>query len=466
MHDMEQRIGEGLDVRGRVGEDWAQALERELQGALQAVPGARATCHPDRDSCKRRRARGEACKRAQAEVDALGLSERAVEDARRALEQALRRDRRDEDLSESGISDSIRALVDGEIERALESLEDLELDQGLEDVEDALEQLDRDWDPEGYDDSEEYDSEEDDADEFDDVDESDEDDPVSWSEVVDLSELDGDWVLVQPDGGEVDLAALGTSLGQVVEPLRELSASFQPLAGVEMALGALEQGLPAALAPAGASCSAESAHEEEHAKAKAKQAKHAKAHKDKAKQKHEKKAQHADVATAAKTAHQTAVAAPDSCCSSSKNGVAAAPVPVPARVAAPAAPAQAPTAAPEPHTWVLPTEPPQAVVVAPRARRAPVVPTEPPAVPFGQHDPLIWPATPEPPRPGEWVQVPEPFPAVRGAPRLADEAALDELRALMLEMRSDMRELRGSLEELRRELRSIAPEAKHKASAR
>lgn len=64
--------------------------------------------------------------------------------------------------------------------------------------------------------------------------------------------------------------------------------------------------------------------------------------------------------------------------------------------------------------------------------------------------------------PRVWVTPPQPLARFETPPSPEGgrngDAALDELRELMLEMRTDMRELRGSLEDLRRELRSFSGE--------
>jgi hypothetical protein len=235
--------------------------------------------------------------------------------------------------------------------------------------------------------------------------------------VVDLGpELAGQWVLVQPDGKTVDLAALN-GLGRVVD-------------------AALEQGVPAVLTceaagPAVAAHGVGQAHAQASPKDK-KRDKKADKQKDKSKDK-------------SSRAAPPEPDRPDACCAT-PHGVPAAPV-SPLSPVAPAEPAT-----PAPHALVAPRAAPAGPHLVPPAGPSRIAP----------RGATSWTPVPTaPPRSEAWVHTPHPpvepleSPA-QGAWR--GDSTLDELRELMLEMRSDMRELRGSLEDLRRELRSLSGE--------
>jgi hypothetical protein len=246
--ELRTRVDAAREIGSRFDENWAARLERQLTRQLATVPGARASCHPDRDSCKRRRARGEACRQAEAEVGALDLEQRALAEAQRELERTLGR----EHAGQGAWSESLRDLTAGNLDEALERLDRLE---HLQDEDDAGEESAEEPSDSRFDFDFDFDDDSDDAQDDGAGDSEGDEDSVSWAgDLAALAlepELGGAWVLVEPGAcagvtcegvtaepqEEQTSNLISRSIASVTQPLAALTAVFP---GVEAALAAME----------------------------------------------------------------------------------------------------------------------------------------------------------------------------------------------------------------------------------
>ena len=213
--ELGQRLEQARGVEEHMGEGWQAQLERELASQLSAVDGAIAQCHPDRDSCKRRRARGEACQRAQAEVQRLGLAERAETEARQAIEQAL--SGLDFETDALPDPDALRQRIEGQLQDLLRSVPDLQGLPAPETFQDLhFEPGETDFD---FDFDRDVDAE----------------DSISGCDDAEPRPLEAREL--------ASLAAFTGSMGRALQPLSNLAPAMQPLLGVDAAIEGLEASL-------------------------------------------------------------------------------------------------------------------------------------------------------------------------------------------------------------------------------